>query len=70
MITVKRLYYCTMPVNKCMTSTRSSVNRMQIKSYATCKTVLNDYFKPKKNIQMEIYNFRSCIQKPGQILDD
>ena len=39
-------------------------------TYATCKTVLNDYFKPKKNVQIEIYNFRSCIQKPGQTLDD
>ena len=25
-------------------------------------TLLNDYFAPKKNVQMENYNFRSCKQ--------
>ena len=32
------------------------------------KTILNDYFMPKSNVQMKIYIFRSCYQKDGQPL--
>jgi len=39
-------------------------------TYDATKTVLNNYFAPKKNVQMEIYSFRSCKQKDGQSLDE
>ena len=39
-------------------------------TYAATKKVLSDYFEPKKNLQMEIYTFRSCKQTEGQSLDD
>ena len=28
------------------------------------------YFEPKTNVQMEIFNFRSRVQRPGESLDD
>ena len=39
-------------------------------TYDETKKVLSTYFKPKRNIQMAIFNFRSCKQKPNQSLDD
>ncbi|CAB4034315.1 Hypothetical predicted protein [Paramuricea clavata] len=39
-------------------------------TYANTKEVLTKYFEPKTNIQIEIYNFRSCKQKEGQSLDE
>ena len=39
-------------------------------TYDETKKVLSTYFKPKRNIQIEIFNFRSCKQKPNQSLDD
>ena len=39
-------------------------------TYDETKKVLSVYFKPKRNIQMEIFNFRSCKQKSSQSLDD
>lgn len=39
-------------------------------TYDETKKVLTAYFKPKRNIQMEIFNFRSCKQKANQSLDD
>ena len=38
--------------------------------YKDAKKVLTDYFKPQKNVQMEIYNFRNTKQKEGQTLDE
>lgn len=38
--------------------------------YADTKKVLTDYFKPKKNVQMEIYTFRSCKQSDTETLDE
>ena len=39
-------------------------------TYDETKKVLSTYFKPKRNTQMEIFNFRSCKQKSNQSLDD
>ncbi|KAK3088256.1 hypothetical protein FSP39_016655 [Pinctada imbricata] len=39
-------------------------------TYPASKKVLEDYFKPRKNTQMEIYQFRLCKQKQGQTLDE
>lgn len=39
-------------------------------TYEATKQVLTSYFKPKRNVQMEIFNFRSCKQKANQSLDD
>ncbi|KAK3105801.1 hypothetical protein FSP39_006028 [Pinctada imbricata] len=39
-------------------------------TYPASKKVLEDYFKPRKNTQMEIYQFRFCKQKQGQTLDE
>ena len=39
-------------------------------SFKETSEVLTKYFKPKTNIQIEIFTFRSCTQKPGQSLDD
>ena len=36
--------------------------------FEATRTVLNDYFVPKKNVQ--IYNFRSCKQNDQQSLDE
>ena len=38
--------------------------------WTATRTVLNDYFAPKKNVQMEIYNFRSCKQNDQHTLDE
>eukprot|EP00057_Strongylocentrotus_purpuratus_P005494 XP_003731095.1 PREDICTED: uncharacterized protein K02A2.6-like [Strongylocentrotus purpuratus] len=38
-------------------------------SYAGTVRILTTYFAPKRNIQMEMYVFRSCKQKPGQSLE-
>ena len=39
-------------------------------TYDKTKKVLSVYFAPKRNVQMEIFNFRSCKQKSSQSLDD
>lgn len=39
-------------------------------TYDATKKVLKDYFDPKRNIQMEIYKFRSYKQLDGQSLDE
>ena len=39
-------------------------------TYDETKKVLSVYFEPKRNVQMEIFNFRSCKQKSSQSLDD
>ena len=39
-------------------------------TYEATKTCLKSYFEPKKNVQMEIYRFRTCVQKEGQSLDE
>ena len=39
-------------------------------TYTATKEVLTTYFTPKKNVQIEIFNFRSCKQKPNQSLDE
>ena len=39
-------------------------------TFEATRAVLNDYFAPKKNVQMEIYNFRSCKQNDQQSLDE
>ncbi|XP_052806251.1 uncharacterized protein K02A2.6-like [Mya arenaria] len=39
-------------------------------TFEATRKVLNDYFAPKKNVQMEIYNFRSCKQHDTQSLDE
>jgi len=39
-------------------------------TFEATKKVLKDYFDPKKNIQMEIYKFRSYKQLDGQPLDE
>ena len=39
-------------------------------TFEATRTVLNDYVAPKKNVQMEIYNFRSCKQNDQQSLDE
>lgn len=38
-------------------------------TYKETKEVLSNYFAPKKNIQVEIFTFRSCTQKDEQTLD-
>ena len=47
-----------------------SSNSGDTSEYATTKSVLIKYFEPHKNVQMEIYKFRQCVQKEGQYLDD
>ena len=39
-------------------------------TYTATKQVLTTYFEPKKNTQMEVYQFRSYKQKEGQSLDE
>ena len=39
-------------------------------TYEGTKTILNNYFMPKINVQMEIYNFRKCHQRDDQSLDE
>lgn len=39
-------------------------------TYEATKHVLTSYFEPKRNIQMDIFNVRSCKQKPNQSIDD
>ena len=51
------------------TSTTSTAATAPDCSYAGTVQVLTTYFAPKRNIQMEVYVFRSCKQKPGQSLE-
>ena len=61
--------YFTTPATKYMKSMRQ--RRFLLRNtYDDTKTVLDKYFRPKKNTQMEIYTFRSCKQKEGQTLDE
>lgn len=39
-------------------------------TYKATKEVLTAYFAPKRNVQMEIFNFRTCTQKANQSLDE
>ena len=39
-------------------------------TYEATKHVLTSYLEPNRNIQMDIFNFRSCKQKANQALDD
>ncbi|XP_045162004.2 uncharacterized protein LOC123526819 [Mercenaria mercenaria] len=39
-------------------------------TFEATKTVLTNYFAPKKNVQMEIYEFRSYEQTNSQTLDE
>ena len=39
-------------------------------TYEATKQVVTSYFEPKRNIQMDIFNLRSCKQKANQSLDD
>ncbi|XP_069128676.1 uncharacterized protein [Argopecten irradians] len=39
-------------------------------TYDGVKGVLTNYFKPRKNTQIEIYNFRTFKQKEGQSIDE
>ena len=39
-------------------------------TYDGTKEILNTHFIPQTNIQMEIYNFRTCHQQQGQSLDE
>ena len=39
-------------------------------TYDATKKVLSDYFKPRKNTQMEIYTFRCYKQRDDQSLDE
>lgn len=38
-------------------------------TYEGTRDTLSKYFAPKKNLQMERYIFRSCVQTPGQSLE-
>ena len=50
-------------------STSSTSSATAPDSYAGTVNVLTTYFAPKRNVQMEVYVFRSCKQKPGQSLE-
>ena len=39
-------------------------------TYTATLKVLSDYFRPRKNTQMEIYTLRNCEPKEGQTLDE
>ena len=39
-------------------------------TYTSTRKVLTDYFRPRKNTQIEIYNFRSYKQRERQSLDE
>ena len=39
-------------------------------TYEGTKTILNNYFMPKINVQMEIYKFRKCHQRDDQSRDE
>ena len=39
-------------------------------TYDATKKVLSDYFAPRKNVQIEIYNFRSYKQLEAQTIDE
>ena len=39
-------------------------------TYNATKEVLSNYFAPKRNIQVEIFTFRSYTQKHDQTLDE
>ena len=50
-------------------STSGTTQSPDCATYAGTKTILNAYFAPKRNVQMEIYIFRLCKQKPDQTLE-
>ncbi len=40
-----------------------------VDDYDTAKTKLDDYFKPLKNVEYEIFTFREARQEPGETID-
>ena len=50
-------------------STSGTTQSPDCATSACTKTILNTYFAPKRNVQMEIYIFRSCKQIPDQTLE-
>ena len=66
-----RQRYCFItPANLCTTSTMRKSHRTPLTQPARTKTILNNYFMPKINVQMEIYTFRKGHQRDDQSLDE
>jgi hypothetical protein len=69
MMHVNELYFYTTVERECMIYTWQ--RKVSPKKHAATKKVLvEDYYKPRKNTQMEIYQFILCKQKQGQSLDE
>ena len=50
-------------------STADAPHSPDCSTFDGAKKILDTYFAPKRNVQMEIYVFRSCKQKPDQTLE-
>jgi hypothetical protein len=38
-------------------------------TYSKAKPLFKAYFQPKKNVELEVFNFRRCRQEPGENMD-
>ena len=64
------LHYAGESVHDIYDAEKSSHAADTASTYEGTKTILNNYFMPKINVQMEIYTFRKCHQRDDQSLDE
>ena len=51
-------------------STLPEIGATTDNEFVKAKKTLNEYFKPKRNVEFEIYNFRKAQQGPNEMLDE
>ena len=64
------LHYAVECVHEIFDAEKSQHDAELSTTYDGTKGILNKYFIPQTNLQMEIYNFRTCHQQEGQSLDE
>ena len=60
------LHYAGERVHEIFDAEKSQHDAELSTTYDGTKEILNTYFIPQTNLQMEIYNFRTCHQQEGQ----
>ena len=64
------LHYADECVHDIYDAEKSSYAADIASTYEGTKVILNTYFMPKINVQMEVFNFRKCHQRDEQSLDE
>ena len=64
------LHYAGECVHDIYDAKKSSYAADTASTYEGTKIILNKYFTPKINVQMEVFNFRKCHQRDEQSLDE